>query len=534
MSVHAAAPLTLAEFGAGEDPLNSLQNFPQGEYLKWYLADLGATTVLIEPNYFDRDYLSEFSAFYCTSSAGYKNACQRLHYFSIAIDRALLEKAIAGDGEAATKIRGAYLGFIVRRPIPGTPFGRTVLRWYPEQTPALPRVTDPARVYTCNVAGLQLEVTGLAWQQQDQGVGACATIALWTMLHSSAFDDRHVVPTTAEVTQTAHRAGLSEAPMFPSTGLTAVQLIAALRDSGFAPFIFEGELRGGRFGRERFCSSLASLIRSGYPVVIAGSVESDDSGHAVCAVGFRQAASNIPPGFLEMEDANTEFVYVHDDNLGPAARFHVEIVPSESVVATSASSPVPDSVTVRFDVAPTVPYVALRAMPPPQKHSLTLPDPTAKYPRLIPTLLLAAAHQEVRTSPDRFHFLGMNLGAALIPVVGGRGLSTSTRMIRLADYARTELGRILAANPPVLGATRLALWESVPPMSLHLGVVRFGAENTPLLDVIYDTTDSAPNLRAFCYLAYDREMFGAVDKLRALGVLQEVGVADLGVGIKAF
>jgi hypothetical protein len=57
------------------------------------------------------------------------------------------------------------------------------------------------------------------------------------MLHSSAFDDRHVVPTTAEVTQTAHRAGLSGQRLFPSRGLNFGQLIATVRDSGFAPLV---------------------------------------------------------------------------------------------------------------------------------------------------------------------------------------------------------------------------------------------------------------------------------------------------------
>lgn len=222
----APSPLVFASFDDATDPLAALQTFPQGQFLRWYLADLGAQSVLIEEKYFDRDYLSEFAAFYCTSSAGYPNVCQRLHYFSIAIDRPLLERAVADDDDALRKIHDAYLGFIVRRPIPGTPFGRTVLKWYPEKTPDLPRVIEPARFYTCHVAGLKLRVRGLAWQQQDDGVGKCATIALWSMLHSSAFDDRHVVPTTAEITQTAHRAGLSAAPLFPSSGLTALQLIA--------------------------------------------------------------------------------------------------------------------------------------------------------------------------------------------------------------------------------------------------------------------------------------------------------------------
>jgi len=502
----APSSLVFASFDHAADPLASLQEVPQGQFLRWYLADLGAQSVLIEEKYFDRDYLSEFAAFYCTSSAGYPNVCQRLHYFSIAVDRPMFERAVADDEDALRKIQDAYLGFIVRRPIPGTPFGRTVLRWYPEQSPDLPRVIEPARFYTSHVAGLELGVRGLAWQQQDDGVGKCATIALWSMLHSSAFDDRHVVPTTAEITQTAHRAGLSAAPLFPSSGLTAAQLIASLRDSGFTPLVVAGELPDNRFGRERFSSSLASLIRSGYPVVVAGASERDGVGHAACMVGFRQAASNTPnPGMVELEDAKTEFVYIHDDNLGPAARFRIEL-----------------------DAKGT--YVALRAVPPTGKHTGTLPDPTKNYPRLIPKLLLAAAHQDVRITPDRLHTLGVNLGTMIVATTGnGLGLSCSSRMIRLAAYVGPELGRILADRPSVLGTTRLSLWESVPPMSLHLGVIRFGAGKVPLLDVLYDTTDSAPNMRAFCYVAYHPEMVAAVERLVVLRLFD-----DQVVSVRAF
>ncbi len=40
-------------------PLHKLPDFRQKNYLIRYLADLGAQTVLEEPNYFDRDYLAE-------------------------------------------------------------------------------------------------------------------------------------------------------------------------------------------------------------------------------------------------------------------------------------------------------------------------------------------------------------------------------------------------------------------------------------------------------------------------------------------
>jgi hypothetical protein len=138
----APSPLILAPFDDAADPLTSLQDLPQGQYLRWYLADLGAQTVLVEDQYFDRDYLSEFAAFYCTSSAGYPNVCRRLHYFSAAFDRSALERAIADDSDARGLLEKSYLGFIVLRPIPGTPFGRTVLTWYPEQSPDLPRVIE--------------------------------------------------------------------------------------------------------------------------------------------------------------------------------------------------------------------------------------------------------------------------------------------------------------------------------------------------------------------------------------------------------
>ncbi len=89
--VRTAEPLQLVDFDSDDDPLSELRESSQGQYLRWYLADLDAKTVLVEPAYFDRDYLSEFAAFYCTSAAGYANVCRRLHYFSEVVDRPALE-----------------------------------------------------------------------------------------------------------------------------------------------------------------------------------------------------------------------------------------------------------------------------------------------------------------------------------------------------------------------------------------------------------------------------------------------------------
>lgn len=78
--MHPPQELGFAPFGAG-DPLDEFTRTRQGQYVRRYLDDLGAKSILIEPTYFDRDYLAEFAAFYCTSSAGYPNICRRFHFF---------------------------------------------------------------------------------------------------------------------------------------------------------------------------------------------------------------------------------------------------------------------------------------------------------------------------------------------------------------------------------------------------------------------------------------------------------------------
>src|SRR5262245_34878878 len=128
-------------FGAGGDPLVALEreaDSRQVKYLRCYLHDLGARSVVIEPNYFDRDYLSEFEAFYATSSAGYPNICKRVHYFNARVTRAVFAAAV-GDtasaeqrGKARRIVEDSYLGHVILRPIPGAPIGRTVLKVYPD------------------------------------------------------------------------------------------------------------------------------------------------------------------------------------------------------------------------------------------------------------------------------------------------------------------------------------------------------------------------------------------------------------------
>jgi len=57
-------------------------------------------------------------------------------FFSERFDRGELERAQANDEAAVRRMRGSYLGFVVVRPIPASPLGRTVLRWYHDREAA--------------------------------------------------------------------------------------------------------------------------------------------------------------------------------------------------------------------------------------------------------------------------------------------------------------------------------------------------------------------------------------------------------------
>ena len=506
------AMLKIYEFNSDVDPLVALSaTHKQALYLRHYLADIGAQKVVEEAEYVDRDYMAEFAAFYAVSNSDYSNRCRRYHFFSADIDRQHLRNAAAGHDPR--ELNENYLGFIVIRPIPSAPLGRTVLRSYPDQRPGNPRIVSSCRNYTCHLAGFRLSVDGLAWQQQDTAVAACATIALWTMLHSSPLDEDHTIPTTADITRFAHRTASLGNRVFPSEGLTIHQILEAIKESGRAPVCLQGDAKtsGGRlaFTRERFSSVCASMIRSGYPVLIIGEVEGGR--HAVCAVGFRESAPGVPPDeTVRIQDADIEYLYVHDDNIGPNVRYRV--------------------------CANSLGEVYLKTLDQSsRRHALDIQKYTSScYSSITPEWIVIAVHENLRTNPDRLHVRAIRSAESIIRslkryidlgAVKGRpiGLTVGTRFIKLYHYLEEEIVRLV--SPSHLARVRLLLTEGVA-MSLRLGVIRVGYGNKPLMDVLFDTTDSGGNSRAFCNVQFDCNFGVLVDALS-----KEL---DFGLTIRAF
>lgn len=504
-----AKPIRFLRFDSPENPLVNIQavlNSQQSNYIYKYLKHLNCKSLIVEDNYFDRDFLSEVSAVYSSSAKGYPNVCIRVHFFSTdAVTRDGFIDALGDNKDVINEFQNNYLGFIVIRPITDSPFGRTVLSWYPDQEVNVPRVITPSRTYISTIAGLELSVKGLAWQQQDSGVAACATIGIWSMLHSSAFDAQHSIPTTSEITEAAHSSAIVGHRTYPSYALTYPQILHAINKLGFAPSQTNGDQPAGYFSKERFSNICAAFIRSGYPILVGGNHGNHFGvGHAVCAVGFREGEerNDTVPGDIYLQDEQVDYIYIHDDNIGPNVRFKLE---SEEYTCDGKTF---SRCVMKME---TPNYLVFKG------------EPNLDNISLYPKAVIAAVHNDLMISADGFfnhgraltQYLGNILNTSLESVgVEKRALAFSSRFLMLKEYLKDELGRQLSGENELLASVRIQLQESVVPMSLHLAVLRIALpDSSIMIDIIFDTTDTDRNRTVFCHVVYDSNFAQILDQI---------------------
>jgi len=447
-----------------ERPKGELHQWPpiQVSYLDNYIAVLGCKTIIEETHYVDRDYIADLSLFYGKSLRNYPNFCRRLHFFDEAIDirrwRRLVAAARKDIDKVGQNLSGHYLGFSVVRPLPGHPIGRTVVKTLGPKATDGERIFAPIRPYVVHLGGLRLHTDGLAFQQQDQGVSACATTAVWTALHSSAHTESLKLPAPADITQAASRYLMMNGRTLPSEGLAIQQICEAIRDSGLAPVL----VRATRTAVDR--GVLDTYLRSGFPAVLAVIPESSgpgEAGHAICAVGAKigtvQPQTNPA---LAYRDGSTALkaVYVHDDRLGPyaVARLGAITTPGEQEPRTNLVIKWPlanfDEESVRL-------------------HSIVVPMPVKV--RLPVTRLRALGH-----------LVAQALGTALPDFKGA--LTMTCRYLLATDYAR----RIIQSDVSAAGIERLT---SKSALSRYIGIIEIAGPDAPFLDVLLDCTEAVEN-----------------------------------------
>ena len=130
----------------------------------------GATSVVVETRYLDLDYRSEFSSYYSHGFRTPPHSSRRLHFF-----RAPLRDEQLWD-------LPADLGYVVMRPVPLGPVGRTMLC----PPPGMQDAVRTAVTETVTFFGQALLITAVPFMQQDAQLDRCAHAAAWCC-HYSAY-----------------------------------------------------------------------------------------------------------------------------------------------------------------------------------------------------------------------------------------------------------------------------------------------------------------------------------------------------------
>jgi hypothetical protein len=420
----------------------------QVEYLARYCARLGVVTVITEQCYIDRHFTEEYALYYSRMLTPPRNNVQRFHLFTAKIEEpdlvSLLDlgtSSIAGLNEALSRVQPHYRGFISVRPIASAPVGRSVLTRIAD-SPEDSRHIWATSEHEVHVANLNLKVDGLAFQQQDVAVGACATAALWSALSRVARFEGMRAPTPAEVSEAASRHFLPYGRSLPAaSGLAVEQLSEAIRACGFAPEVVTADT-----APEIFALALHTYLLSGIPVVL--SLYGNGGGHAVTAVGFQKSGTSHPTleASVPSRSARLKKLYVHDDRIGPYARAFIEPFTHKELGEGLLFKIEDETWLIDSAVVPVYPKLRLSV-----RSLITLGEMTVEVMEAI-----VAADEAVN-------------------------LNVEFQYERGGDYLANLAGRTVAASSAsFLRQVSLSRW---------CGIVRWYFGDSQIAEFVYDTTD---------------------------------------------
>ena len=297
-----------------------------------------AETIVIEERYLSASYLRDFKYYYAESFNSYSKFTRRIHFFSKEIkgeshfEKLILDKDLNVEDK---EIFESYLGYVVVKPITNSFIGDTFLEPYSSLNGL--RNYNSIRTNTVNLFGIELEIKGCFFQQQDRVVSACATSALYSALYMTSRLFGNLVYSPSEITKSAG-ASSSGNRIFPNSGLQNRQMSKAIKKAGLVAEIrysTNGSKILQNIGLKRIVYAYNKMklpILLGYsyynkPNTVELEEKSDDASkenikpqnHLVTVVGFKAEKK------LKMEneetlvfkaDAITKF-YAHNDQIGP-------------------------------------------------------------------------------------------------------------------------------------------------------------------------------------------------------------------------
>ncbi|NLR23218.1 hypothetical protein [Pseudoalteromonas maricaloris] len=307
--------LVKERFGSEFPDINSKY---QIKYLYRYLSDFSAKTILLEPDYVDRDFLEDYSRYYVKCFNQYGDRCARLHFFSKDINHPDFQSCLSHySDEKHRELQDAYIGFIVVKPLPKTFIGKSCLKLYPSFNDSDHKKVLSHR-YKVNLFGLNLHVDTIAFQEQDKVVSACATTSIWTALQALDKNDLRTVPSSSEITLSAINHVVDSHNSFPNKGLTNKQILRSLDIQKLRNHKFNIDTRSSAES-DNFFNIVKSYLNSDLPIILGADVYwkeehaqliSEGRGHAVTILGYKELNSN-------------NYLYIHDDRIGPFARMRI-------------------------------------------------------------------------------------------------------------------------------------------------------------------------------------------------------------------
>lgn len=315
------------------------------------LQEARTRSVIVEYPYHDRDYTDDYASYYSRIFRPGGKACFRYHFFTN--PASITDQAVGPIEDEKGRLRalsqlGEYNGFLVRRPNPDAPIGRTVLV-APDRTDALHWCLKTRHV--SHLFGMPFVVEGFPFIEQDAKLGSCAQASVWMALrYLSRYDEGPWVSAAAlNAFATAVPDEISTGSLpAGSQGLETTSMLRAIRATGRQAFRLSAmdALVNGRYEfrwrKEQDPVAIACrYIDSGFPVILlVGHTEQAgggasvgrrkgkpvlldiQDGHALTAIGYfgsgsTRAASAASSGHVSGWLGG---LIAHDDQGGPYLR----------------------------------------------------------------------------------------------------------------------------------------------------------------------------------------------------------------------
>src|SRR4051812_17143588 len=252
----------------------------------------GGRSVVVEQRYLDHDWRSEHAAFHGRLFRRHPTVCHRWHLFTDDVPADL------------SRLRAeAYRGYVVLRPLPSTPVGRTMIAPPPGLDGGI-RCEATERV---SLFGTPLWITAMPFLSQDAEYLRCAHATLWMVLRHAHL--AHGLPRrlSAEVHDAA-LGGVIVGREIPSEGLSVQQMLAGATRLGLSPGLMhlpgardEDAAEHARSGRLSLRAILCRYVNSQLPPLVLSTT------HAWVVVAYRR----------DPADDRRVTLWRHDDARGP-------------------------------------------------------------------------------------------------------------------------------------------------------------------------------------------------------------------------